>query len=587
MSRVASYRTLLFLFLCLGIASFAFGQDDSAQTTPISQDQDTAEKPAKDGSNSAQAQGSQDPLKRPIDSKKKRQQMKDYSKEIKGPYKKWLDEDVIYIITPEERAAFKQLSNDEERDNFIEAFWQRRDPTPDTEENEFKEEHYRRIAYANEHFAAGVPGWKTDRGHMYIVYGPPDEIDSHPSGGTYERPMEEGGGETSTFPFEDWRYRYIEGIGQEIIMEFVDTCMCGEYHMTIDRSEKDALLMTPNAGLTLYEQMGMANKSARFNGGMERLGLGPMSSMESAKEFDRLEQYAKLQQAPPVKFADLTEEVNSKVILNPMPFDVRFDYVKVTDDTVLTPVTVQMKNRDITFVNKDGVQRGTVNIYGKLSTLTGKPVQTFEDTVQVDVPAELLPRTAENASVYWKAVPLRPGRYKLYVAVKDVNGDRKGVWSRGIVVPEYSDDKLASSSLIIADEMQPVPTKDIGTGSFVIGTMKVRPRVAGADGKPALFHRDKDPKVNFWMQVYDLGVDQKTHKPSATFEYDIINLATNKPIVQKTESTETMGNVGEQVTLQKSIPTGALQPGLYKIEIKVNDNISKQTVDPSAVFQVE
>jgi GWxTD domain-containing protein len=592
MSRVAWNRTLLSLFLCLGVASLAFAQDNSAQSTPTSQDQtakdqNATQPSAKDAGNSAPAQGSQDPLKRPIDAKKKRQQMKDYSKEIKGPYKKWLDEDVVYIITPEERAAFKQLSNDEERDNFIEAFWQRRDPTPDTEENEFKEEHYRRIAYANEHFAAGVPGWKTDRGRIYIVYGPPDEIDSHPSGGTYERPMEEGGGETSTFPFEDWRYRYIEGIGQEVIIEFVDTCMCGEYHMTIDRSEKDALLMTPNAGLTLYEQMGMANKTQRFNGGLERLGLGPMSSMEAGKEFDRLEQYAKLQQAPPVKFADLTEEVTSKVILNPMPFDVRTDFVKVTDDTVLTPVTIQMKNRDITFVNKDGVQRGTVNIYGKLSTLTGKPVQTFEDTVQVDVPAELLPRTAENASVYWKAVPLRPGRYKLYVAVKDVNGDRKGVWSRGIIVPEYSDDKLASSSLIVADEMQPVPTKDIGTGSFVIGTMKIRPRVAPANGQPAVFHRDRDAKVNFWMQVYDLGVDQKTHKPSATFEYNIINLATNKPVVQHTESTATMGNVGEQVTLQKSIQTSVLQPGIYKIEIKVNDDISKQTVDPSAVFQVE
>ena len=171
---------------------------------------------------------------------------------------------MVYIITDQERAAFKQLSNDEERDNFIEHFWLRRDPTPDTEENEYKEEHYRRIAYANEHFAAGIPGWKTDRGRMYIMYGPADEIDSHPSGGTYERPMEEGGGETSTFPFEDWRYRYIEGIGQEVIIEFVDTCMCGDYHMTLDRSEKDALKYTPNAGLTLYEQMGMASKASRF-----------------------------------------------------------------------------------------------------------------------------------------------------------------------------------------------------------------------------------------------------------------------------------------------------------------------------------
>jgi GWxTD domain-containing protein len=600
MFPVASFRASLRIFLVSAVLTLtaAFAQDKQDQSQPnqgqsseAQQDLKASDQPAKDAAGAAQAQPAdqpQDPLKRSVSEKQRKQNERRFRQEISKTYKKWLDEDVIYIITDEERAAFKQLSNDEERDNFIEAFWQRRDPTPDTEENEFKEEHYRRIAYANEHFAAGVPGWKTDRGRMYIVYGPPDEIDSHPAGGAYERPIEEGGGETSTFPFEDWRYRYIEGIGQEVIIEFVDTCMCGEYHMTIDRGEKDALLYTPNGGLTMWEQMGMASKADRFNGNnMERLGLGPQSDMLQTKEFDRLEQYAKLNAPPPIKYKDLEEVVNTKIILNPMPFDVRYDFVKVTGDTVLVPITIQMKNRDITFVNKDGVQRGTVDIFARLSTLTDKIVQTFEDPVQVDVPAELLPRTAENSSVYWKAVPLRPGRYKLDVAVKDVNGDRKGVYSRGIVVPDYSDDKLANSSLIVADVMEPVPTKAIGTGTFVIGTTKVRPRVAPADGKPALFKRDRDQKVNFWMQVYNLGVDEKTHKPSATFEYDIINVATNKPVVQKIESTDTMGNVGEQVTLQKSITAANLQPGVYKIEIKVNDKISKQTVDPSAVFAVE
>jgi GWxTD domain-containing protein len=592
MFRVVSHhtlsRTLLFVALAL-MAGGAIAQDqpkDEPQD-PKATDKSSADKD-KAAAKQAQTPDAVDPLKRPADEKTRKKNARALKQELSKPYKKWLDEDVAYIITDEERAAFKQLSNDEERDNFIEAFWQRRDPTPDTEENEFKEEHYQRIAYANEHFAAGVPGWKTDRGRIYIVFGKADEIDSHPSGGTYERPMEEGGGETSTFPFEDWRYRYIEGIGQEVIIEFVDTCMCGEYHMTMDRSEKDALLMTPNAGLTLWEQMGLSNKAQRFNGnGLERLGLGPDSANLQAKEFDRLEQFAKLQQAPKVKFTDLEEAVNSKVILNPMPFDVHVDFIKVTSDTALVPITIQMKNRDLTFVNKDGVQRGTANIFARLTTLTGKIVQTFEDTVQVDVPPELLPRTAENASVYYKAVPLRPGRYKLNVAVKDVNGDRKGVWSRSIVVPEYSDDKLTNSSLIVADQMEPVPTKAIGTGNFVIGTMKVRPRVAPADGKPALFKRDQDPKLNFWMQVYNLGVDEKTHKPSATIEYNITNIATNKPIVQKVETTDTMGNVGDQLTLQKSIASANLQPGVYKIQIKVNDKISKQTVDPSAVFAVE
>jgi GWxTD domain-containing protein len=559
--------------LSFGCVSFSEAQDKDAQASD---------------SKGSTAQGSQtDPLKRPVPEKQRKANAKALKIELSKTYRKWLDEDVRWIITDQERSAFMQLSNDEERDQFIEAFWQRRDPTPDTEENEYKEEHYRRIAYANEHYAAGIPGWKSDRGRTYIVFGPADEIESHPSGGSYERPMEEGGGETSTFPFETWRYRYLEGIGQEVMIEFVDTCMCGDYHMTLDRSEKDALKYTPNAGLTLYEQMGMSSKASRFtNGGIEQLGQSPFNKDLQTKEFDRLEQYAKLQAAPAVKFKDLEEVVSHKISVNLMPFDVRADFVKVTSDTVLVPVTIQIKNRDVTFQNKDGVERGTVNIFGRVTTLTGKIVQTFEDTVQVDVPVELLPKTAENSSVYWKALPLRisQNRYRLDVVVKDVNGDRTGSWSHAIVIPDFSEDKLSNSTLIIADQMEPVATKNVGTGNFVIGTTKVRPRVAPSDGKPILFKRNQ--KLNFWMQIYNLSVDEKTHKPSATIEYNVTD-SNNKAVIHTVESTDTMGNVGDQVTLQKTLAAANLQPGLYKIDIKVNDKLSKQTVDPTATFAVE
>ena len=564
--------------MALGLAAIGLAKDGMAQDKDAKGSDDKG----------AAAQGSQtDPLKRPVPEKQRKANAKALKIELSKTYRKWLDEDVRWIITDEEKSAFMQLSNDEERDQFIEAFWQRRDPTPDTEENEFKEEHYRRIAYANEHYAAGIPGWKTDRGRTYIVFGPADEIESHPSGGSYERPMDEGGGETSTFPFETWRYRYLEGIGQEVIIEFVDSCMCGDYHMTMDRSEKDALKYTPNAGLTLYEQMGMSSKASRFtNGGIEQLGASPFNNDQQTKQFDRLEQFAKLQAAPAIKFKDLEEVVRHKITVNLMPFDVRADFVKVTSDTVLVPVTIQIKNRDVTFQNKDGVERGTVNIFGRVTTLTGKIVQTFEDTVQVDVPVELLPKTAENSSVYWKALPLRisQNRYRLDIVVKDVNGDRTGSWSHAIQIPDFSEDKLSSSTLIIADQMEQVATKNVGTGNFVIGTTKVRPRVAPSDGKPILFKRNQ--KLNFWMQVYNLSVDEKTHKPSATIEYNVTD-ANNKAVIHTVESTDTMGNVGDQVTLQKTLSAANLPAGLYKIEIKVNDNLSKQTVDPTATFAVE
>src|SRR5215472_11470307 len=563
-------------WLVVGLGPMVMAASDDAKQAAPAADQAKAQR---------DQDQSGDPLKRPISEKRRKENAKSLKRELSKEHRKWLDEDVRWIITDDERKAFMQLSNDEERDKFIEAFWDRRNPNPDSEDNEFKDEHYRRIEYANEHFAAGVPGWKTARGRIYIIYGPPDETDSHPSGGTYERPMEEGGGETSTYPFEDWRYRYIEGIGQEVIIEFVDPCMCGEYHMTMDRSEKDALLMVPNAGLTMYEQMGMASKADRFNGGLERLGVGPMSTDLQTKQFDRLEQYAKLNQAPTVKFKDLQEAVGHKITYNPMPFEVRTDFIRVTSDTVLVPVTIQIQNRDITFTNKDGVQHGVVNIFGRLTAIGGKVVQTFEDPVVADVPSELLAREAGNFKVYWRAVPLRPGGYKLDVVLKDVNGDRMGTYSRGIVVPEFSEDKLANSSLIVADVVEPVPTNSVGTGMFVIGKTKVRPRVGSAEGKPAVFK--KGQKVNFWMQVYNLSVDEKTHKPSATFEFDIVNAATNKPVVHAVDSSDKMGNIGDQVTLQKAVAAQNLDPGVYRIQIKVDDNISKQTIDPSATFAVE
>jgi len=545
--------------------------------------------PSKKGAQVSQNPSPQDadPLKRPVDEKRKKEQSKALKQELSKTYRKWLDEDVRWIITDEERAAFKQLSNDEERDAFIENFWLRRDPSPDTIENEFKEEHYRRIAYANEHFAAGIPGWKTDRGRIYVMYGPADQVESHPAGGAYERPIEEGGGSTSTYPFETWRYRYLEGIGQEVMIEFVDTCMCGEYHMSIDRSEKDALLMVPGAGLTLYEQMGLASKTDRFNGGgLERLGTGPFSQDLQSKQFDRLEQYAKLNAPPPIKFKDLENElVTHKIRVNMLPFDVRMDFVRVTGDTVLVPIALQLQNKDVTWNAKDGVQRMNVNILGRLTTLTGRIAQTFEDTVTDTVPDDLLQRVANNWHVYAKALPLRPGRYKLDIVVKDVNGDRVGVYSRSLIVPEFSEDKLATSSLIVADQMYKVPSKTIGTGDFVIGDTKVRPRVSPASGAPASFKQSQ--KANFWMQVYNLGINEQTKKPSAKIEYDVVSAASNKTVIHAEESTEKMGNVGDQLTLEKSLSLNSLPPGIYSIRIKVTDNVSQQTITPEAKFAVE
>jgi GWxTD domain-containing protein len=538
------------VFICF-TASIGFAAGSQATDTPDSP---------------ASAQPSRtDPLQHPLPRKKQKDAERLLKAGQESPYKKWLEEDVPYIITPEEKAAFKQLSNDEERDHFIEAFWQRRDPTPDTIENEFKEEHYRRIAYANEHFGAGIPGWKTDRGRIYIIHGPPDEIESHPSGGTYDRTPQEGGGSTSTFPFESWRYRYVEDIGQEVVVKFVDTCMCGDYHMTMDPTEKDALSHTPMS--------------------QPLRGMPFMSGYQQLKQFDDVERFFTMSQPPKIRFRDLSEVVSHSVNVNMLPFEVAVDFVRVTADTVLVPIVVQVKNRDITFSNRDEVERATLNLFGRVTTLTGRVVQTFEDAVQVDIPHDLLTKLAENPSAFGKSLLLTPGHYRLAIALKDVNGDRTGTWYHSIVVPQYRDDQLSVSSLILADRMKPVATSDIGRGAYVIGDFLVRPRIPSVVGQPP--HFKKDQKIFIWMQVYNLSTDPKTNRPSATVIYDVVNDAGGSPVIHTEQSSSDLGLIGSQATLQKTIHSGNLKPGAYKIQIRIEDTLSGQTIEPAERFVVE
>ena len=577
-------RSFLYVALVCGL-TFVPSTGLPAQQSAGNSDQSGQATQTQSGSD--QDQGV-DPLKRPRSDKERFEAQKAVRQELKGAYKTWLDQDVAYIISDEERKAFKNLSNDEEREAFIEQFWLRRNPNPDSPDNEFREEHYRRIAYANEHYAAGKPGWKTDRGHIYIAFGAPDSIESHPSGGSYDRPMDEGGGETSTFPFEVWHYRYLEGIGENIDLEFVDTCMCGDYHFTIDRGEKDALQHVPGMGLTQWEEMGQAKKADRFKGGLENLGTGPLSSGEQGKEFDRIELAAKLFAPPPVKFKDLDNFISEhKLISGPIfPFDVRTDFVKVTDNTVLVPITLQIKNRDVTFVTKDGVAKGVVNILGKVTTITHKTVQTFEDTVEVEQPAELLEKSLDRQSVYWKALPLVPGLYRLDIAIKDVNNpDHIGLYGRALEVPEFHDEKLATSSLILADQMNPVDSHSIGSGSFVIGNTFIRPRVSANPGTPVSFNRNQ--QLNFWMQVYNLGINEATKSNEAEVTYQIIDAANGSVIFEKQLDSKELGAHSDQMTVEKTLPVAGLQPGKYKVLIKVNDEISKQVIAQSAPFVVQ
>ncbi len=515
--------------------------------------------------------------RRELSEKERQRREERLRKELETHFKNWLEKDVSYIITAEEREAFKHLNTDEEREQFVEQFWLRRDPTPDTIENESKEEHYRRIAYSNERFASGIPGWKTDRGRIYIMHGPPDEIESYPAGGSYERLPEEGGGSTSVYPFERWRYRYLEGVGTDIILEFVDVTGSGEYRLTMDPSEKDALTMVPGAGLSTLEQMGMASKRDRFTRTDGTRMPTTYSQPARMQQFERLALFAAVQKPPPVKFKDLEALVQTRISFNLLPFDLRLDYLRVTEGTTLVPITIGVRKKDLTFQMEEGLHQSVVNVFGRITTLTGRIVQTFEDVINLSVPPSLFEQTLAESAVYQKAVPLRPGLYKLNLVLKDLNSGNVGTLERRLAVPLFEENQLAHSTLILADRIERVPSNMVGRGQFVLGDLKVRPVVDEG------FTRND--RMGIYMQVYNLGINESTHKSDATIAYVIKR--GKEAVFDYSESNADLGETGNQITLEKVLPLTTFEPGEYELQITVTDRVSQQTVQPTATFRVQ
>jgi GWxTD domain-containing protein len=495
--------------------------------------------------------------------------------EVPKAYRDWIDKDVAYIITEDERSAFKKLKTNEEREQFIEMFWRRRDPDPDTDENEYREEYYERIAYANEHFASGVPGWKTDRGRIYIMFGKADEVESHPMGGGYDRPSYQGGGSTTTYPFEIWFYRYIAGVGSGIEIEFVDPTGSGEYRIARSPNEKDALLNIPGAGLTLAEQLGLESKADRIangysSGGYQRAQDSP---------FARLQLISDLSRAPQVQFKDLETQLGlssgPRFEDNPLNFDVRVDFFRQSDERVITAITVQTENKDLVFQDSGGLQRARLNIFGRVISVAGRRVGLFEDPIETTATPEELAEAKDRKSAYQKALVLAPGTYKVEVVVRDIASGATGVQRIGFTVPKYDSKQLNTSTLVLASKLENIdPSRD--SAMFTIGQTKVIPNLSRN-------YRRGQP-IGLYMQVYNVGTDQTTLRPSVDVQYVLTK--DGKEVVKQTEDWHDLADYGQRLTLARLIKTDNLAAGEYTIEIRIRDRVSNQSLSKNDKFTV-
>jgi len=519
----------------------------------------------------------QDNSAKPLTAKEVKRRDKKLMKELGLDDTNWLLNEVPDIITDAERRAFLELGTEEEREQFIEhTFWDPRNPDPESPVNIVREEHYRRLAYADEHFASGIPGRKTDRGHIYIIWGPPDEIESHPTGGAYYRPPEQGGGSTTTYPWELWRYRHLGDIGENIEIEFVDPTGSGEYRITRDPCEKDALAHVPGAGPSLAEIMGQSSKATRLtntNGTTCPMPFGGTPS--GMDQFASLDRYFRVQR-PPERFRDLEEKVSSRFVQSQIHMDYRADFLRVTANTVLVPITVQVPNRELSFQSRQGVHSAVLNLYGRITTPGGVVAQTFEDVISRDFPESLFQSSLNLSSIYQKSVPLRSGLYRLDLVIKDSLSGNLGVFTTALRVPRFADDKLDASNLILADQIETVPSNQTGTGQFVLNSYKVRPRLSQ--------EFSSTDKLGIFLQLYNLKLDETLHKTNVSVAYRITK--DHQEIWRAVETADHLHRGGEQLTIQRLIPVASLVPGRYTIEVTAIDLLTNDTVIRTAEFTV-
>lgn len=501
------------------------------------------------------------------------QQPRKVKQELKKAYVNWIN-DVDLILTKSERDAWNKLDTDDEREKFIEDFWHSRDSDPDTEENEFKQQFFERTAYANEHFSSGKPGRLTDRGRIYIKFGKPDEVESHPAGGAYERPSYEGGGSTSTYPFEKWFYRHIPNVGNGVEIEFVDPTGSGEYRIARNPDEKDALINVPGAGSTFAELAGLETRADRIAnlGGFGRANY--MRSQDSP--FDMMNLISSLERDQPFERNFIGTSIPTPIVDdNPLNFETQFNYFRQSDNRVLAVLTVQTDNDQLSFTNSGGVETARLNIFGRVITLANRPMGKFEDSVTATATAEELSTTRTRKSAYARAFVLTPGRYRVDVIVRDIQSGAAGLKQVGFIVPEFPEDRMSASSVVLAAKLENMES-GAAVGPFVIGTTKVIPNLS------RVFKRNQP--IGVYLQIYNAAIDQTTLRPAADAEY--VLLKNGKEISKQTEDWREINDAGQRLTLSRLIDSRSLEPGEYQIQIRIRDHVSGQTIAPSATFTI-
>ncbi len=489
-------------------------------------------------------------------------------KDLPQFYKDWLAKDVIYIITPKEKEVFLELRTEKERDIFVQAFWKQRDPTPGTPANEFKEEHYRRISYANEHFGRETsrPGWMTDRGKIYILLGPPQDISAF-EGGTFVHPVTiwsyQGKPEYGLPSYFDIAFYKRRGMGEYILysptLDGPMSLLINYRGDPIDVSSAYQQLRKYNVRLAEVSLSLIPGESLSF--GQPSLAsdmlIGQLSSLPE-KVVDATYAEALL------KFKDVIEvEYTANYIGSESLASV------IQDDSGIFFVHYSVQPDKLSVLSDDKDFRLDFDLNGIVTDLNGNLVFQYDRTFPLQFTAGQIQDIGKTAVVIQDAIPLVPGEYKFSLLMKNTASKEFTSFEKMITIPDTSSSGFGISPLLLGYKIEKIPLLPRVNKPFRVSDLQISCQARN------VFHPKEGLVVFFQMFGLPESLRQNGRLEFAFFRQDQEFKKEERRLAEIAQR-----NVFQEFSLQE------FPPDYYSIRVSVLDEQSRALVAAKADFEV-
>ncbi len=487
---------------------------------------------------------------------------------------KWIRDYVRYIITEEEKVEWKGLSNRDDKVMFIEHFWQRRDPTPETRENEYRAEYIQRWLYVKQHFTAGKPGWRTDRGRIYLMLGAPSSVERNPFGrNRTERPS------------EVWYYNSINNrnLPASVDISFVDFMGYGDYEIVTDldqtaRFNSSFGIAMNNLDAYALRRMGDVRPVEDVVSTMWDEARITHPELLSRDLFELQRELSEIAETPKLNVRPLREVVRTEIARGDLSFALSAGIFKAAAGNGFVPVTIAVPLSNISFRETPERRDYEIELYARVHGDNGS--DTYEEELKISFPRDEIAGHADADYVYqfWFTVP--PGQYKLNLTIRDNLSGSVGHQQEEISVPVFDGGSLAMSDMIVADQVSEAPENEIArrneAAPFRFANLRVIPNV-----KREIPSNKKE--FFLYFHVYNFSTAGEDSTSDLAVQYYVYR---EGGLFSKTPAFQLRRRFTDRAAVQSGFPVVNFEAGAYRIVAVVRDNISGEEVRGECTFSV-